>query len=327
MVDILLKTVVRWLISLRYRVRLVGMDKIAAKGKNGIVFFPNHPALIDPVILYAYLHPEFGIHGIGDRDQVERPVIRWFAKRLGVRPIGSMATDGSAARSGIERVLDESIAGLKNGENLILWPAGQIYRSGLENLRGNSSVERILRQHPDARVVLVRTRGLWGSRFGWASGNAPQVGKILSRGVWQLLAGGIFFAPRREVTIEFYEPDIMSEWQPPKVDGANYRPPAGRSLPPDRNTLNRFLEAYYNENAPQAKYVPSTLWERGGTRTMPEPALPKLAGDETAVPAATRQMVLEYLTKLSGVANPKDSDHLARDLGLDSLARTDVLLA
>jgi long-chain-fatty-acid--[acyl-carrier-protein] ligase len=307
MIDLLLKTIVKLLLSLRYRVRLVGMENIAAKGKRGIVFFPNHPALIDPVTLYTYLHPVFDIHGIGDREQVERPIISWFAKRLGVRPIGSMATDGSAARNGIEQVLDESIAGLKNGENLILWPAGQIYRSSLENLRGNSSVERVLRQYPDARVVLVRTRGLWGSRFGWASGNAPQAGKVLGRGVFQLLASGIFFAPRREITIEFYEPSDL-----PRTA--------------DRNTLNRFLEAFYNENAQTASYVPYTIWERGGARAMPEPALAKLAGDETAVPAATRQMVREYLTKLSGVSNPKDSDHLARDLGLDSLARTDVLL-
>ena len=269
MIDLLLRTIVKWLLLLRYRVRLVGMEKIAAGGKRGIVFFPNHPALIDPVILYTYLHPVFDIHGIGDRDQVEQPVIGWFAKRLGVRAIGSIALYGSAVRNEIERVLDESIAGLKRGENLILWPAGQIYRSYLENLRGNSSVERILQQHPDVRVVLIRTRGLWGSRFGWASGPAPQVGKVLSRGVLQLLASGIFFAPRREITIEFYEPPNL-----PRTA--------------DRNTLNRFLEAYYNENAPQAKYVPHTIWERGVARAMPEPALPKLTGDETSVPVATR---------------------------------------
>ncbi len=307
MIDILLRTIVKWLILLRYRVRLIGMDKIAAKGVGGILFLPNHPALIDPVILFAYLHHIFRPHAIGDRDQVDRFIIRWFAKRLGVRTIGSMVTYGSAARGDIEQALDESAEGLKQGENLLLWPAGHVCRSSLESLGGNSSVERIIQQYPDVRVVLIRTRGLWGSSFGWASGHAPNVGKVVGKGFFQIIASGIFFAPRREITIEFYEPSNL-----PRTA--------------DRNTFNRLLEAYYNENAPQAKYVPYTIWERGVARAMPEPSLPKLAGDETAVPAATRQMVLEYITKLTGVANPKSSYHLARDLGMDSLARTDVLL-
>jgi acyl-CoA synthetase (AMP-forming)/AMP-acid ligase II/acyl carrier protein len=307
MIDLLLRTIVKWLLSLRYRVRLIGMDKIAAKGVGGILFLPNHPALIDPVILFTYLHHTFRPHAIGDRDQVDRFIIRWFAKRLGVRTIGSMVTYGSAARDDIEQALDESAEGLKQGENLLLWPAGHACRCSLESLGGNSSVERIIRQHLDVRVVLIRTRGLWGSSFGWASGHAPNVGKVVGKGFFQILASGIFFTPRREITIEFYEPSNL--------------PRAA-----DRNTLNRLLEAYYNENALQAKYVPYTIWEGGVARAMPEPSLPKLAGDETAVPAATRQMVLEYMTKLTGVANPKDSDHLARDLGMDSLARTDMLL-
>jgi acyl-CoA synthetase (AMP-forming)/AMP-acid ligase II/acyl carrier protein len=307
MIRLLLKTVVRWILLLRYSIRISGLEKVIAKGNKGILFLPNHPALIDPVILFAYLHDKFAPHAIGDRDQVDRFMIRWFAKRLGVRTIGSMVTYGSAARGDIEQALDESAEGLKKGENLLLWPAGQVYRSFMENLGGNSSVEHILQHCADARVVLIRTRGLWGSCFGWVSGHSPNVANVVVKGFFELLASGIFFAPRRKLTIEFYEHEDL----PRKAD---------------RNTLNRFLEAYYNEDALQATHVPHTMWERGGIRTMPEPALPKLAGDETAVPPATRRMVVDYISKLTGVSNPKDGDHLARDLGMDSLARTDLLL-
>lgn len=307
MIDFLLKTIVRWLLSLRYRVQLIGMEQIAARGKHGILFLPNHPALIDPVILFAYMRSTFAQRAIGDRDQLDRFLIRWFAKRLGVRTMAAITAYGSNVRNEIEMVLDESAKGLKEGENLLLWPAGRVYRSYLENLGGNSSIERILRQYPDVRLVLIHTKGLWGSSFSWASGYVPKVGKALGKGFLSLISSGIFFAPRRKVLIEFYEPPDLPRHA-------------------DRNTLNRFLETYYNENAPRATYVPYTIWERSNAATMPEPVLPKLVGDETVVPAATRQMVLDYISELTGVSQPKDSDQLARDLGMDSLARTDLIL-
>ena len=40
----------RMLIALRYRVEVTGLDEIAPASGQGILFLPNHPALIDPVI-------------------------------------------------------------------------------------------------------------------------------------------------------------------------------------------------------------------------------------------------------------------------------------
>jgi acyl-CoA synthetase (AMP-forming)/AMP-acid ligase II/acyl carrier protein/1-acyl-sn-glycerol-3-phosphate acyltransferase len=307
MIDFLLRTITKWLLSLRYHVSIRGLEAVVAKGKKGILFLPNHPALIDPIILAAHLHSLFAPRALADKDQVDRFLIRWLVRRFGVRIIPSMATYGSVARSEIEKVLDESIEGLKHGENLLLWPGGRAYRSYLEDLGGNSSVERILQQYPNVRVVLIRIRGLWGSSFSWASGRQPKVAKALRRGFFSLLASGIFFVPRRNVTIEFYEPLDLPHTA-------------------DRNTLNRFLETYYNTYAPHNTYVPYTIWEKDGPVTLPEAVPAKFEGSQSSVPPATRQMVLNYLSNLTGISNLRDSDHLARDLGMDSLARTDLII-
>jgi acyl-[acyl-carrier-protein]-phospholipid O-acyltransferase/long-chain-fatty-acid--[acyl-carrier-protein] ligase len=307
MIDFLLRTITKWLLSLRYHVSIRGLEAVAAKGKKSILFLPNHPALIDPIILAAYLRAPFAPRALADKDQVDRFLIRWLVRRTGVRIIPSMATYGSVARSEIEKVLDKSIEGLKHGENLLLWPGGRAYRSYLEDLGGNSAVERILQQYPDVCVVLVRIKGLWGSSFSWACGRKPKVAKALRKGFFSLLASGIFFAPRRRVTIEFYEPPNL-----PRTA--------------DRNTLNRFLEAYYNTDAQHNTYVPYTIWEKGGPVTLPEASPARLEGAQSSVPPATRQMVLNYLSNLTGISTLQDSDHLARDLGMDSLARTDLTI-
>ena len=307
MIDFAVRNLAKWLLSLRYNVSISGLETVLSKGKKGILFLPNHPALIDPVILYIHLHRQFAPRGFADKDQVDRFLIRWFARRWGVRAIPSMGTYGSAAAVEIEKVLDESIAGLKNGENLLLWPAGHLTHGYKEIISGTSAVESIIRHYPDVRVVLVRTKGLWGSSFSWASGQPPKALKALANGLLSLLACGIFFVPRRKLTIEFYEPPDLPRHA-------------------DRSTLNSFLEAYYNENAQHNTYVSYSVWEKKGTITLPEPVLSATSADISAILPSTRQIVLNYLSNLTGISQIKDSDHLGRDLGMDSLARTDLLI-
>ncbi len=307
MLDFIVTIIAKFAFWLRYDIKLSGLDKIAAKGRTGIVFLPNHPALIDPVMLYVYLQRRFAPRGFGDQDQVNRFLIRFFAKRWGVRTIPSIASYGPAARAKVEEVLDENIEGIKQGENFIIWPAGRLCHSYKESLGANSSVERILQNCPDARIILVRTRGLWGSAFGWASGHEPKVAPVLRKGLLAILANAIFFTPRRNVTIELYEPEDLP-----------------RSA--DRNTFNRFLEEFYNADALPNTYVPYTIWEKGGTRTLSEPTLAKLDADYSSVPQTTRQLVLTHISEVVGISQLSDTDLLAADLGMDSLARTDLLL-
>jgi len=306
MLDFLLRCLVRFLLWLRYRVEIRGLRAVAAKGTSGIVFLPNHPALIDPIILVTLLHKRFKPRAVADEEQISRPVIRTLARRLGVLPMPSVTKQGPAVRAAIEGVIDEAIRQLNAGENLLFYPAGHAQRSGREDLRGNSGVERIVRQAPDARIVLVRTSGLWGSSFSWAGGRAPNVAAAVRRGALALLASGIFFAPRRKVLVEFVEPPDFPRHAP-------------------RDAINAYLEAFYHKAAHPNTYVPYTPWERGGVRHLPEPEAPGYEGDLASVPQATREAVLAHLAEMTGRTAMRDDEHLGTDLGLDSLARTELL--
>jgi long-chain-fatty-acid--[acyl-carrier-protein] ligase len=295
------------LLRLRYRIRVTGIGPVAARGRRGILFLPNHPALIDPVIMMSVLHPRFAVRALSDQDQIDRLFIRWLAAQFHTIPVPDMLKHGPASRAAVTRAMDECIAALRRGENVLLYPAGRIYRRRLEDLRGNSAVEIVLQALPDVRVALVRTRGLWGSGFSRAAGRPPQVGAVLRKGALALLASGVFFAPRRRVTLEFHEPPDL---------------PRGA----DRTALNRYLEAFYNRDSPPRTYVPYSVWDRRGVRTLPEPADAQWSGNVGDVPAATRLQVLQRLAEMSGQppAAMQDSDQLAKDLGLDSLALVDL---
>jgi long-chain-fatty-acid--[acyl-carrier-protein] ligase len=305
-IDVLLRHTARLLLALRYRVRVTGLDAVAQRGTSGILFLPNHPALIDPFIVLATLHKRFRPRSIADQDQIDRPVIRWMARQIGARPIPSVARHGAEARPKIQQALHECIEDLRRGENLLLYPAGRAYHQRYEDLRGNSAVHTVLQALSDVRVVLIRQRGLWGSAFSRAGGREPHVGQILKKGALALLASGVFFAPRRDVSLELVEPDDF---------------PRNGS----REEINRYLEDFYNQDAPPNLYVPYTPWERGGKTRRPEPQRPAIRGNLDTVPPATRELVIQQLREMTGRTEIRDDKHLARDLGLDSLARVELV--
>ena len=298
----------RSLLKLRYRVQIDGLESILARGRQGILLLPNHPAYVDPVLLVTHLFPALHPHILADKDNMTKPLVRWLVNRMGIKPIPDPAQHGNGAQAEIAQVIANCSQDLQAGANYILYPAGRIYLSRFEDLGGNSAVETVLANTPQARVVLVRTTGLWGSSFSKAVDRHPDWSKGFLRGARALLANLIFFGPRRDVRIELVEPD-------------DFPRQAGRLV------MNRYLENFYNQNAPAARYVPYTFWERTPAHDLPEPQQQKLEGNLQEIPASIREQLHGKLTELAGTsAALEDNALLSRDLGLDSLARMELLL-
>jgi acyl-CoA synthetase (AMP-forming)/AMP-acid ligase II/1-acyl-sn-glycerol-3-phosphate acyltransferase/acyl carrier protein len=295
----------RAVLRLRYSIEVFGLEDVAAKGNRGILFLPNHPALVDPVIVMSELHRRFQPRSLADRDQISPPGVRFLARKMGARSLPDVAKYGEACRPEVERILAECIEGLKAGENLLLYPGGHLMHARHEDLGGTSAVATILEQIPDLRVVLVRSRGLWGSSFSWALGRPPHLMSSLRKGAGYLLGNLLFFAPRRRVSVEFREPADL-----PRRQG--------------RAALNRFMEAYFNEGATPNTYVPHLFWEGSGTQVLPEPEPPHIEGDLNEVPVATRELVVTQLRELTGLTEITENATLARDLGMDSLGRMEL---
>ena len=302
-----LRAIIMAILWLRYRIRTRQLEKVSEKGKRGILFLPTHPAYVDPLILTTVLMKDFSARPFADEDSIDNPVIRFLLGLVRAFRIPTVARHGPAAAGKIEAVLQQSVEALRNGDNVILYPAGRMLRTRYESVSGTSAVETILRELPDVRIVLVKTRGLWGSRLSLYYEMEPDLGAIFRRSVQDLLANFIFFGPRRPVDLSFEEPGDFPRHA-------------------DRATINAYLENSYNQDAPPATYVPYTIWEGGEAREMPEPDRPTFSGRSENVSAATREIVTKHLQDVCGTATLRDGDQLARDLGLDSLKRAELLL-
>ncbi|MBE3072025.1 MAG: AMP-binding protein, partial [Acidobacteria bacterium] len=215
---------------------------------------------------------------------------------------------GVEARDATRQALAETSAGLKTGENLLLYPAGHVKHFAREEVGAASGVKTVLDAVPDLRVVLIRTNGVWGSSLSWAfTGHAPQLGPVLRRGLVSLLLNGVVFMPRRRVSVECAEPADLPRQA-------------------DRMALNRYLEDFYNAGASANTYVPYRFWEAGGTRVLPEPDIGRIDGRAESAPPAVRQQVIDQLARMTGGETILLTDLLGRDLGLDSLATAELIV-
>jgi len=302
----LLELLGKIILRLRYSIKIKGLDDIKSRGKSGILFLPNHPALIDPAIIVSILHKDFTPQSLAVEFRLTNPLIAWISKRFGARLIPDIPRTGPAASTVIKEMLSESVEHIRSNGNFLLYPAGRLKRSYLEEIRATRAVKLILEQIPDVRVVLVRQNGLWGSSFSWASGKNPDLMFNLKQSLKYLFLNGLFFMPRRPVQIEFVEPK-------------NFPRTA------DRIIMNRFLEDFYNADASRNTYVPYLFYEKGGVKICPEPEYVKIDWKTDTIPETTQKLVIEFLRQVTGQTDIKKDYHLAYDLGLDSLAIAEVI--
>ena len=204
------------------------------------------------------------------------------------------------------------IAGLKRGENFIMWPSGRVERTGVEILGGARALTDILQAVPEATVVLVRTTGVWGSMFSWApTAKQPQLTSLLFKGLGLLLANFLVFAPRRhvDVTVEKLDRSQLPELQ--------------------RDKINPWFEQWYNSKGQSRPiFVPYHLLFGPRTWDFPKPAGMSTV-DLGNVKLETKEAVNHLIAdKLHRPLAPEEQrpETTLDQLGLDSLDRMDVML-
>ncbi len=287
-----------FLLRLRYRIHVKGLEAIKEDNRP-ILFLPNHQALIDPVIVMNSIYNRFTPRPLADENQIAHPLIRPFISALNTIVIPDLSVKGRAAKKRVSAGIDEIAAGLKQGDNILMYPSGRLCRTNIEVIGGNSGVASLVEAVPDVRIVLLRTRGLWGSSFSRAPG-IPSLLTNVKKQLINLLVNGLFFMPRRNVDIEVVEP----------IDF-----PRGA----DKLEINRYLEDFYNQNPDKNSEMPYFWWHGNSPVYRPEPRTTAVDRDTSEIPAATRKQVVEKLVDLSGIEEIKDSDLLAAELGMDSL--------
>lgn len=301
----------RCVLRLRYSVRVVGLEKL--RGLTGpTLVVPNHPGYIDPPLVLTHVRFGQAVRPVVTAGMYRRAILYPFMRLVQALEVPNLTEQSRGAHQRTLAMIDAMVAGLQRGESFLIYPAGRVQHGGVEVVGASRAVSDILERFPEANLVLVRTRGVWGSMFTYArTGKAPKLGQCLLRGAGWILANLVFFAPRRKITMTV---ELLD-----------------RSTLPDltREHLNRRLEDWYNqEGREEPVFVPSHFLFGPRRFDFPDLEAAELPDAEKIKPA-TRAAVNEMIEHRLGRPLSDDERRAATpldEIGLDSLGRMEIAL-
>ena len=300
---------VRQILKLRYRITYKGLDKIT--DRKGVLFLPNHPSHFDPLQLVSHIWTDFKPRPMAIDYCFWVPVMKWILKYVKAFQVPNFDEGFSPMKMRrMEALLNEAGKSLMRGENMVIYPAGSLMRNNQHSVGGASGVHYLLQNYPGIKVVLVRSRGMWGSIGGTAynAGVSPKPLVLIKECLLLLLKNFIFLMPKREVTFEFELAPDNFPWKSEKLD------------------FNRWLDDWYHKpDFEQLNQVSYSFW----CKDVKEPVEKKQRNvDLEVIPSEIQSHVMEELARISN-KNPADIDFedvLSTDLGIDSLDRADIIV-
>lgn len=144
-----------------YRLEVTGREHVPTEGAALVVC--NHITYVDGLFIAA-ASPR-PIRFVMHHAMAALPIVRYFAKRGRVIPIGARAENMERFTRAMQSIED----GLRAGEIVVVFPEGKLTRSGEMN-EFRPGVEWML-QRIAVPVIPMALQGLWGSAFSKIPGN------------------------------------------------------------------------------------------------------------------------------------------------------------
>lgn len=301
----------KFLLSFRYRTQTTGLDQLRSLQGPTLVI-PNHPAYIDPPLVSSHIRLHKPLRPLVFSGTYRMLFLRPLMALVDAFEVPDMSSQSQDAQAKALEMIDAVVERLQAGDCMLIYPSGRLQRGDVEVVGAARSVYEIVKRCPDINIVMVRTRGVWGSMFSCAeSGGPPKLAKAVPRAFGWVLANLFLFLPRRPVSIhaEVIDRD---------------------SLPLDsKEVFNQHLEAWYNADGPQQPLFVRYHHLFGPTEGNFNAGKSSLDYDPASIKPKTIQLVNELVR--SHLSRELSDDELQADtkleaIGLDSLERMDLAL-
>jgi len=315
-----LLAILRFFLARRYKVTIKGAEILSSK--NAKIILPNHQAHVDPQIAAAYIFKYTKVSPVVTERFYNSSILKPLFKKIGAVPVSDL-TAGNRDVTVLNTIYSNVIKSLENGNNVLLYPAGQIMGQGYEKIFNKQSAYQIVKNLPEnSQVIGMRINGLWGSMWSKAwMGKSPSFFPTLLKAIFYLIANLLFFVPKRTVKLEFV--DITSS---AKIQAEE-----------SKQIFNNFLEKFYNvDGEEEVRYIKHFVYGPKLKKHLPA----QIDGSvkdvknvttlkDSDIPVDIFNTVCEIIIKEAELKETslKISQNLSLDLGVDSLGLVTIVEA
>ena len=178
--EFIMRLLVWLLLHIVYRVNYSGLEKIPAEGPALLIC--NHVSFVDGLVLMGCIRRP--IRFVMYHQIFDKPLLSFVFRTVRAIPIAPAHENSEM----MEQAFDHVSEALAQGELVCIFPEGKITDTGQINVF-KPGVIRVLERDP-VPIVPLALRGLWGSFFSRAYGNA--MSRLIPRGLFsriELVAG------------------------------------------------------------------------------------------------------------------------------------------
>ncbi len=190
----------QFFIRSRYSVNITWKELLNEKWSNLIL--PSHVALMDPVIMFAYLWDKKWLSPVVTEDYFNIPVLKQIFKSIWAISVPDLTKNSKELDA--SKIVGNAIKALENNRNILLYPQWALARQGFQSIVGKKTAYLITQEAPkDTKILTVSIRWLRWSRSSRAwTWKAPNLALFFLKGLRFLLWNLFFFVPKRKVEIE-----------------------------------------------------------------------------------------------------------------------------
>ena len=171
---------------------------------------PSHVALIDPVIISAFLWRKKWLSPVVTEDYYKVPVLKQIFNSIWAISIPDLTWD-KAKSLDTDAIMWNITKALSSWRNILLYPQWALARQWFQSIVGKKTAFYAAQQLPkNAKILTVSIRWLRWSRSSRAwTWRAPNLALFALKGLLFTVFNLIFFVPKRKVEIEIKDSTIL----------------------------------------------------------------------------------------------------------------------